>query len=145
MQEMKFQTAINATKERVWDTLWQDATFRQWAGLIDPETYMVGELIEGQEVQFISAANGYGVTSLVEEVTPGEYLLLQHEADTQDSGNDTREKQWTGGKEVYELLENDGVTTLTITFDVPGELEEIFNVSYPKALARIKELAEAEN
>jgi uncharacterized protein YndB with AHSA1/START domain len=141
MKEMQFTVEIHATKQKVWDTLWQDQTFRQWAGIIDPGTYMVGGLKEGNEVQFISG-NGYGVTSLVEELTPGEFLLLRHHADTQESGKREREDQWTGGKESYSLSEQDGATTLTAAFDVPPELEEMFKDLYPKALERVKELAE---
>jgi hypothetical protein len=142
MKEMQFSIEIKAPKERVWDTLWQDETFRDWASLIDPQTYMVGELKEGNEIQFISAANGYGVTSLVEKLIKGEFLLLRHHADTQEDGKREREKQWTGGKESYSLADKDGTTTLTAAFDVPLELEEEFKVSYPKALARVKVLAE---
>jgi uncharacterized protein YndB with AHSA1/START domain len=141
MKEMQFSVEINAPKEKVWDTLWQDETFRQWAGIIDPGTYMVGELKEGNEVQFISG-NGYGVTSLVEKVNPNEFLLLRHHADTQDSGKQEREKEWTGGAESYRLVEKNDTTTLTATFDVPVELEEYFTVNYPKALEQIKVLAE---
>lgn len=140
---MQFQVEINTSREKVWDTLWQDETFRQWAGLIDPETYMVGEMKEGNEVQFISAANGYGVTSLVEKLMPGEFLLLRHQADTQDTGKQEREKEWTGGNESYLLTEKDGATALTVAFDVPPELEEEFKISYPKALERVKVLAES--
>ncbi len=84
MKELQYSIEIDAPRERVWDTLWQDATFRDWASIIDPETYMVGDLKEGNEIQFISAANGYGVTSLVKKVIVGEFLLLNHSADTQD-------------------------------------------------------------
>lgn len=142
MNKMQFQVEINAPKEKVWGTLWQDETFRQWASIIDPETYMVGELKEGNEVQFISAASGYGVTSLVAKLVPAEFLLLKHRADTQETGKQERDNQWTGGEESYSLVEKDGVTTLTVAFDVPPELEEEFRVSYPKALERVKELAE---
>ncbi len=141
MQEMQFTVEIHAAKEKVWDTLWQDETLRQWAGLIDPGTYMVGELQEGNEVQFISG-NGYGVTSLVEKLIPSEFLLLRHHADTQDKGEREREKEWTGGKESYALVEKDDTTILTAVFDVPSELEEYFKENYPKALERVKVLAE---
>lgn len=142
MKELQFQVTIHAPKQKVWDTLWRDDTFRQWAGVIDPGTYMVGELKEGNEVQFISAVNGYGVTSLVEKMVPDEFLLLRHHADTQNAGQREREDQWTGGKESYTLAEQNGVTTLTAAFDVPPELEQELTVSYPKALERVKELAE---
>lgn len=141
MKALQFSIDIHATRERVWDALWQDKTFREWAGLIDPGTYMVGDLQVGNEVQFISG-NGYGVTSLVEKLTTGEFLLLRHSADTQDVGKREREKEWTGGEESYRLSEKDGTTTLTVTFDVPPELEEYFKDNYPKALERVKVLAE---
>ncbi len=82
MKKLQFSIEIHATKEKIWDTLWQDETLREWTGIIDPGTHMVGDLKEGNKVQFISA-NGYGVTSLVEKLTPGEFLLLRHRADTQ--------------------------------------------------------------
>lgn len=139
---MQFTVEIHAPKEKVWNTLWQDKTFREWAGLIDPGTYIKGELVEGNEVEFISAENGYGVTSLVEKLIPNEFLLLKHEADTQDTGKRERAKEWTGGKESYKLVEKDNVTTLTTVFDVPVQMEEYFNDAYPKALQRVKQLAE---
>lgn len=141
MKTIQFSIGVRATKERVWDTLWQDETLRDWAGIIDPGTHMVGELKEGNEVQFISA-NGYGVTSLVEKLTPGEFLLLRHRADTQEEGKREREKEWTGGKESYALTEKDGTTIVTATFDVPPKLEEYFTTNYPKALERVRVLAE---
>ncbi len=141
MKDLQFSVEIKATKERVWDTLWQDETLRQWANIIDPGTYMKGDLKVGSEIQFISG-NGYGVTSLVEKLTPGEFLLLRHSADTQDEGKRERDKQWTGGKESYTLIEKDGTTTLTVSFDVPPELEEYFKINYPKALEKVKMLSE---
>lgn len=141
MKNLQFLIKIHATREKVWNTLWQDATLREWAGIIDPGTYMVGELKEGNEVQYISG-NGYGVTSLVEKVTPNAFLLLRHQADTQEQGTREREKQWTGGAESYRLTEDAGTTTLTTAFDVPPELENYFQINYPKALERVKMLAE---
>jgi len=142
MKEMKFSLEINAFKETVWDTLWSDVTFRDWAGIIDPGTYMVGELKEGNEIQFISSENGYGVTSLVETLVLHEFLLLKHQADTQNSGSRERAKEWTGGEESYLLQESDGVTTLSVKFDIPREMLEYFEEAYPRAFGRVKELAE---
>lgn len=142
MKELQFQIDIQATKEKVWDVLWQDGTFRQWASVIDPGTYMVGDLKEGNEVQFISAENGYGVTSLVETLVPNEFLLLRHQADTQGSGEQERAKEWTGGAERYSLVEKNSMTTLVTAFDVPVAMEDYFKTSYPKALELVKQLAE---
>lgn len=142
MKQVQFSTTIHATKEIVWKTLWSDKTFGEWASIIDPGTYMVGELKEGNEVQFISAENGYGVTSLVDACVPYNYVLLKHRADTQDTGKRNRDDQWTGGQESYTLVENNEKTTLTVAFSVPPELKDYFDVTYPKALQKLKTLAE---
>ncbi len=142
MQKNKFSVEIKAPQERAWNTLWEDKTFRDWASIIDEGTYMVGEIKEGNEVQFISSVNGYGVTSLIERLVPNEFVLFRHMADTKESGEQKREKEWTGGTESFSLTENDDVTTLTVDIDVPSGQEETFKVRYPKALERVKILAE---
>lgn len=142
MKIIQFSIEINASKEKVWKTLWEDAAFRDWASIIDEGTYIKGVMKEGNEIQFISSANSYGVKSLVEILRPNEFVLFRHSADTKESGEQEREKQWTGGEESYSIDEKDGITTLTVKFDVPYELEEIFNIRFPRALERVKTLAE---
>ncbi|PTQ84959.1 hypothetical protein C8U37_10687 [Trichococcus patagoniensis] len=142
MKKLQFSIEINASKESVWATLWEDASFRVWANIIDEGTYMKGEMKEGNEIQFLSSVNGYGVTSLIEKLDPNAFVLFRHSADTQASGQQEREKEWTGGKESYSLTEKNRITTLTFNTEVPEELEEIFTISLPKALERIKMLAE---
>ncbi len=142
MQKQQFSIEIKAPRERVWNTLWEDKTFRNWGNIIDEGQYMVGEIKEGNEVQFISSVSGYGVTSLVEKLTLDEFVSFRQIADTKDSGEREREKEWTGGTESYSLAENDGVTTLTVDIDVPPGQEETFKVRFPKALERVKILAE---
>ena len=139
---MQFVIEISASAKRVWDILWSDETLRDWAGLVDPGTYMVGRLEEGSTVQF-NSANGYGVTSLVAKLVPNEYILFKHSADTQENGEIGRDDQWTGGREIYKLTEKSDITTLELMLDVPIELEQVMNTSYPKALERVKELSES--
>ena len=142
MKRMRFSIGIQASRERVWAILWDDRTFRDWANLIDEGTYLQGALEEGKEIQFISAENGYGVTSLVEKLDPNAYVLFRHSADTQDSGQELREKEWTGGTESYSLTERNGVTTLVVLADIPEDMEETFAIRLPLALERVKSLAE---
>ncbi len=142
MQELKFSIEINTAKERVWKTLWEDRSFRDWSNFIDEGTYMKGVMEQGNEVEFISAINGYGVTSLIEKLNTNEFVSFKHGADTKESGQQEREKEWTGGTESYSLTEKNGVTTLIVRTEVPLEQEETFNICFPRALERIKILAE---
>jgi uncharacterized protein YndB with AHSA1/START domain len=86
MKELQFSIEIKASKEKVWNTLWTDKTFRDWANLIDEGTYMDGEMIEGKDVRFISSVNGYGVTSRIAKLVPFETVLFSHMSDTKESG-----------------------------------------------------------
>ncbi|NTW04980.1 MAG: hypothetical protein HGA27_02535 [Peptococcaceae bacterium] len=142
MKEIQFSIEINTSKERVWATLWEDITFRDWASSIDEGIYIKGVMKEGNEIQFISSVNGYGVTSLIEKLNPNEFVLLRHSADTKESGQQKRKKEWTGGTESYSLTEKNGITVLIIKTYVPQEQEETFNIRLPRALERIKTLAE---
>ncbi len=142
MQKQQYSIEIKASRERVWSTLWDDTTLRDWANIIDEGMYMKGELKEGAEVQFISSVGGYGVTSLVEKLVPNESVSFRQMMDTKEFGEQEREKEWTGGTETYALMENEGVTTLTHTTDVPPGLEEIMKNRIPRALERVKELSE---
>ncbi len=141
---MEFFIDIQASREKIWSILWEDKTFRDWANIIDEGTYLVGEMVEGSKVQFLSASSGYGVTSLIEKLIPNEVVTFRHLADTKDLGEQEREPEWTGGKETYRLTEKDGLTTLTVHSDIPAEQVTGFKSAVPKALARIKELAESQ-
>ena len=142
MKNIDFSIAIKASKEKVWATLWDDVSFRDWASMVDEGTYMKGIMKEGNEIQFLSSVNGYGVTSLIVKLIPNEYVLFRHRADTKETGQQEREKEWTGGTESYSLTEKKGVTTLIVKTDVPEEQEETFRIRIPEALERIKTLAE---
>lgn len=142
MKMMQFQIEITVPKAKVWSTLWEDKTFRDWANIIDEGMYIKGVMNEGEMIEFISSVNGYGVTSFIEKLIPNEYVLFFHNADTKEIGTQLREDEWTGGTESYYLDEKDGITTLVVKMEVPLELEAIFNDRLPKALQRIKALAE---
>ena len=142
MKKLHYTIDIKASREIVWKTLWDEATFHDWASLIDEGTYMQGIMKEGSEVQFISSTNGYGVTSFIEKLIVNEYVLFKHQADTIEHGQDIREIEWTGGTESYHLIDKDDKTELIIWLDVPLHQEETFNERVPRALYRVKELSE---
>lgn len=143
MNQIEFSIKIMASRKRVWETLWNDATFRDWASIVDEETFKKGTLEEGKEVQFLSSSSGYGVTSLVESMVPYEYILFKHGADTKEMGKSERDLEWTGGTESYRLVEEADATWLTVKTDVPLEHVKTFGHRLPLALERIKFLAES--
>jgi hypothetical protein len=51
-------------------------------------------------------------------------------------------KGWIGTTESYNFTEQNGVTTLTIELTINPEWEKMFSDSWPKALAKLKEVCE---
>ena len=143
MKKLEFSIDIEAPKEKVWNILWDDKTFRDWANNIDEGMYLVGKLEEGAEVRFTAKDAVMGVTSLVEKLTPNEFVSFRHLADTVEDGTKERDHEWTGGRESYLLVEHGDQTTLALTLDTPPEQEENMQLCMPKAVQRVKELAEA--
>ncbi len=145
MQTIQHSVEIYASKENVWKVLWSDQILRDWASIIDEGTYMDGDLQEGNEVKFISSVSGYGVVSKVEKMIPNKYVSFIQVADIKvgkDGSFEKRDKQWTGGKESYEIEEKDEKVILSLKQETPDELVEYFKIKIPKALERVKTLAE---
>lgn len=42
---------------------------------------------------------------MIEKLNPNEFVLFRHGADTKESGQQEREKEWKGGTESYSLTE----------------------------------------
>jgi len=43
---------INATKEKVWDILWNDATYTQWTSIFCEGSHAVSDWKEGSKILF---------------------------------------------------------------------------------------------
>ena len=51
-------------------------------------------------------------------------------------------EKWTNGCENFSFLEKNGVTQVTVEMDITEDFLDYMNESYPKALAKLKELCE---
>ena len=145
MEKLKFSTRINASKERVWNVLWSDASYRAWTSAFAEGSYAkTDNWKEGTKVLFLDP-KGSGMVSRVAKNKPNEYMSFEHLGEVKDGVEDTtsdRVKAWSGSKEDYTLKEEDGKTTLTIEMDITDEFKDMFEKIWPKALTKVKELSE---
>lgn len=145
MQKMNFKTTINAPKEKVWQTLWDDANYRQWTTAFCEGSYAVtNDWKEGTEVKFLDPA-GSGMVSRVAENRPNEYMSFEHLGEVRNGVEDRtseKVKTWVGARENYTLAETGSGTELSIEADMADEYVDMFRQMWPKALASVKELAE---
>jgi hypothetical protein len=145
MQKLKFSTSINASKEKVWDILWNDATYRAWTSAFTEGSYAkTDNWKEGTKVLFLDPKDN-GMVSIVAKNKTYEYMSFKHLGEVKEGIEDTpsdRVKGWSGAMENYMLKEENGKTTLAIEMDTTDEFKDMFEKMWPDALKKVKELSE---
>ena len=146
MQKMNFSIDINAPRERVWKVLWGDQNYRDWTSAFMEGSYAVtDDWKEGSKVLFL-APDGQGMVSKVGAKRQNEFMSFEHQGVVKDGIEDTTSdevKQWQGAKENYTLKEAGKGTKLIIDMDISEKEKEYFEKVWPKALERVKSLAES--
>lgn len=149
MKKIRFSIHINASQQKVWETLIGDKTYRQWTAPFNPEgSYYEGQWVEGTTMRFLgpdSKGVVSGMLSRIKTVRPFEFISIQHLGEIHEG----KEKLWTaeesgpnGAFENYTLTEKDGGTEVFVELDTNEELEKMFEDMWPKALAELKRIAE---
>jgi len=146
MKRLTFSTHIRAPKNRVWHALWDDANYRQWTTVFHEGSHAVSDWQEGSKILFLGP-EGSGMVSRIARLVPNEFMSFQHLGEMKSGVEDytSAEAQgWAGALENYTLREKDGGTELSVELDTENSFAEYFAGTFPKALARVKELAEAQ-
>ena len=144
MEKQEFKVSINAPREKVWDVLWNDATYRAWTAAFSEGSHAVTDWKKGSKVLFLDG-KGSGMVSTIAENKPTEYMSFEHLGVVKDGVEDTTSpevKQWAGAHENYTLKPVNGNTELTVEIDLSEEWKDYFVTTFPKALNKIKEIAE---
>ncbi|HVF81980.1 MAG TPA: hypothetical protein VM884_08600 [Flavisolibacter sp.] len=145
MEKINFSTTIQAPKEKVWDILWNDATYRKWTSAFCDGSYAeTDNWKEGTEVKFLDP-QGSGMVSRVLANKPAAYMSFEHLGEIKEGVEDRtsdKVKEWAGAKENYTLKETAEGTTLDVDMDIADEYKDMFSAMWPKALQHIKTLSE---
>lgn len=139
MKKVKFSININATKEKVWATLWDDVTYRKWTAVFSSESHAVSDWKEGSEIKFIDN-KGDGMHSSIETNIPQKQMSIKHLGEIKNGFEIA--SNWAGAMEEYFLIEKEDCTELIVTMDISEEHEAFFMDTFPKAIALIKEISE---
>ena len=148
MQKLHFSIVINAPKEKVWNTMLEDATYREWTKVFSPESgsYFEGDWSTGSSMKFLGPEdNGTisGMYARIKENRPNEFLSIQHLGEIIKG----EEKPFPGmeGIEVcenYTFTELEGGTRVDIDLDTNDEYKDMFESLWPKSLEKLKEISE---
>lgn len=153
MNAMHFSITIRAPKEKVWNTMLQPETYRIWTtefmeGIAEfgEGSYYEGSWEQGAKIRFLGPDGSGGMTSVIAENNPYQFISIKHLGIVKDGMDDTESpeaKAWSGVYENYTFDECGGVTELMVDMSgVPAEFEQYMADAWPKALAKLKSLCE---
>lgn len=145
MEKRKFSVKIDAPKEKIWRTLWDDPTYRDWTSAFGEGSYAVSDWKEGGKVHFL-IPSGSGMYSRIERHIPNETMVFEHIGVVKEGKEmplDDEARTWTGARESYHLRNDGGSAELVVELDLATEDDgKMFAEKFPQALKRVKELAE---
>ncbi|MFN3969339.1 SRPBCC domain-containing protein [Flavobacterium sp.] len=146
MKKLTFSIDINASKEKVWYSLWDEENYEDWTSTFCEGSFTISDWKEGSKIYFL-APNGNGMNSKITINKPFETMLFSHYGEMKHFKElpITEEVQaWSGAEERYDLTEKNGVTTVKATVDIVEKYSDYFDDIFPKALAKLKSIAESE-
>lgn len=144
MEKLKFNTTINAPKEKVWNALWDGENYRKWTAVFSEGSTVETDWKKGSKVLFTDG-KGSGMVSEIADNIPNEYMSFRHLGMVNDGVEDTtseKVKDWAGAMENYKLKDTDGKTELEVELDIVDEHKGYFADAFPKALQKVKEISE---
>ena len=144
MEKHEFKTSIDAPREKVWNILWGDDSYSKWTSVFSEGSRAETDWKEGSKVLFLDG-KGSGMVSTVAANKPNEFMSFKHLGTVKDGVEDMdseQTKEWSGAVENYTLKTVNGKTELIVAMDMTDEFKDYFLQTFPKALEKVKELAE---
>jgi len=152
MRKLHYSIVINASKEKVWNTMLGKDSYKLWTDVFAPGSDYVGDWSKGSKMLFHGPEETgamSGMVSRIKENRPYEYISIEHIGIMQNGKEDTSSelfKEWAGALENYTFKEIGSKTEVLIDVDIAEkeEYEEMAQTTWPKALQKLKQLAEKE-
>lgn len=141
MHRLQFSIDIKAEKSKIWNALWRDKLYREWANVFFEGSYAITDnWKEGSTVLFL-APDQSGIYSTIERHIPNKVIQFKHIGNVlkgKEQPIDDQTKLWSGATEIYRLTEGAHKSNLTVEIDVMDEHLDFMKATFPKALEKVK-------
>ncbi len=141
INRLEFSIDIKAEKTTIWNALWNQSSYREWASVFFEGSYAVTDnWKEGSKVHFL-APHQSGIYSIIEKHIPNNIIQFKHIGNVvggKEQPIDDETKNWSGTTEIYKLTEEKDHNTLVVEIDVLNEHLEFMTKTFPKALEKLK-------
>ncbi|UCS91701.1 SRPBCC domain-containing protein [Echinicola marina] len=145
MTKQNFKITINANPEQVWKVLWDNDSYRRWAAEFSEGSYAATDWKAGSKALFLGP-DETGMVSKIQANIPFKYMSIEHLGIVENDKEDTSSpeaRKWAGAMENYTLTNPEvGKTVLSVDMDILDSFLDYFVETWPKALQKVKELAE---
>jgi len=144
MERLHFSITIKVPKEKVWHTMLDDDSYRQWTKAFYDGSRYKGSWDSGSKIFFLSPEDD-GIVSRIAANIPYQYISIEHQGFVSKGVEDTESeaaKVFAGAQENYTFKEDNGITEVLIETDMAEDYKEMMEGMWPKALTKLKELAE---
>lgn len=151
MDTLNFSITINAPKEKVWNTMLGDESYRAWTEVFSPGSHYVGNWDKGSKILFLAPVQNGGMSGMVSRIKENrlhEFISIEHLGMVENGKEDTSSeavKVWAGVHENYTFKESGGTTEVSVEMDSVKEYEEMFMNMWPQALQKLKTIAEKQS
>lgn len=145
MKQLEYKITIDASVEKVWNSMLDADTYEEWTGVSWPGSIYEGNWKQGEDIRFVSKDGG-GILAHLTEIKHHKYVSAEHVAILGVGGEEDRSsdmaKSLIGTIESYTFDEKNGKTDLTVDLLIDPKWESMFNDGWPKALDKLKEISE---
>lgn len=138
------QIEVNASPEKVWEVLTTDHFTRQWFNEFFPGAYAESDWEESSPIRFLGPDLN-GMLATIKVMQPHELLIFEYEGMVVNGVDDLESEESLavkGGQEIYRLSSNGSKTEVAIEAGMSPEYLDQMSLSWEKALAKVKDLAE---
>jgi uncharacterized protein YndB with AHSA1/START domain len=149
MEKLRQTIFINAPRQRVWDVMLSNDTYRQWTSAFTPGSYYKGDWKKGSKILFLGpnpdGSGEGGMVSRIRENNPHEFISIEHLGIVHNGKEDTESaeaKKWAPAYENYTFVDKNGGTELMIEMDIEAKERQNFEKMWTDALSRLKRIAE---
>jgi uncharacterized protein YndB with AHSA1/START domain len=142
MITLHYSTTINRPAAVVWQTLWNDATYRKWTTAFMEGSYAESTWEEGAKIVFLTPDKN-GMYGIITRKVENKEMSFRHLGEIKNGMEEP--KDWKDATECYFLAETEEVTLVEVVLTMDEANKEYagyFDEAFPKALSMLKQLCE---
>lgn len=148
VRRIRFIATINAPVPTVWRLMLGPESYKRWASAFAEGSYFEGSWEQGSKIKFLSPPSKDGMVAEIAQNRKNEFISIRHLGFISNGVEDTTSESvraWAPAYENYTFIGVPDGMQLIIELDVFSEWEQYMNEAWPRALALLKELSEAES